>query len=140
MVAVDILGAGGVVLDHDGPDLHGEGTLCVVGRSARPLDGARAVGGVTTAPRTELDLHRSLGVLVLGVGWLERSDGHAIDLPDNLVRCPVDGVLLVAGLAAGVCVESAAVVSRRLALSEVVGLRFIGVCAEPLPVDLVERV
>lgn len=57
-----------------------------------------------------------------------------------MLRRPLDRVRLVAGLAAGVCVEGAAVVGCGLALAEVVGLDLVGIRAQPLPVNLVERV
>jgi hypothetical protein len=43
LVAVHVLCAGGVVLDLERHDLHAEGALGVVGRSACPRDGARGV-------------------------------------------------------------------------------------------------
>lgn len=96
LIAIDVLSTGGVVLNHERLDLHAEGALRVVGGSTSPRDGTCRVGGVTTAPCTEFDLHGGLGVLVVGVRRLESADSLAIDLPYDLFWGPFDGVLLEA--------------------------------------------
>lgn len=122
LVAVDVLGAGGVVLNHERAYLHAEGTLGVVGGSTRPRDGARAVSWVTTAPCAKLDLHGRLGVLAVGVLRLEGANSDTIDLPNDLIGGPFDGVLLVARLAARICVEGATVVGGGLSFAKLLNV------------------
>lgn len=127
-------------MDLERFDLHGEGSFAIVDGATSPLNGARTVTRVAASPSANLDLHGRLWILVVGVGGLEGADCDAIDLPDNLLGRPDDGVLLETILVAGVCVESTAVVGGRLPLAEIVGLDLSGVGAEPLPIDLVKAI
>jgi hypothetical protein len=63
-----------------------------------------------------------LRVLVVSVCRLECADSLPIDLPDNLIRSPFDGVCLEACLAAGIVVEGSAIVGGGLAFPKVVRL------------------
>lgn len=68
--------------------------------AAGPLNGVLGVGGVTTGPDGELDTGRGLGEVVLvgggvpGVGLLEGAADVAVDEPDDLVRGPLDLVVV----------------------------------------------
>jgi hypothetical protein len=138
---VRVAAAGRVVGDADRLDVHAVGPGAVVGRAAGPGDGAGAVGRVTAGPDAELDLHGRLRVLVgLGGGGGQHADRLAVDLPDDLVGGPFDGVRAVRGLGVGGGHPGGPVVGARDALAEVVCLNLLRLRAEPLPVDLVEVV
>lgn len=68
--------------------------------AAGPLDGVLGVGGVTTRPDGELDTGGGLGEVPLvgggvpGVGLLEGAADLAVDEPDDLVRGPLDLVVV----------------------------------------------
>src|SRR5690349_13779234 len=100
--------------------MHGEGTLGVVCWSTGPFDGTRRVCvGITTGPRPELDLHWSLGVLVVGcISSVEGANDGAANHPDNAILVPVDSIGVPFTLCVGDFVELAAVVRSSLALSK----------------------
>lgn len=140
LIAVAVLCASGIILNFQRLDFHSERTFAVIGWTLSPLDGTLGVGRIAAAPSTNLDLHGSLWVLVVGIGRLQHSNRHTVDLPDNLFRGPDDGVFLDLVLVVWVRVESATVVGSRLPFAKEVGLHLSIVGAEPLPVDLVEGI
>jgi hypothetical protein len=120
LVTVDILRTSGVVLDHDRSNYHGERSVGVLSGPFRPLDGSCWVCWISATPRANFQLHWRLRILVVGVGGLECSNSLSVDLPDNLVGSPVDGVLFEACLAPDIIVEGTTVV----------------VCCLPLPKEV----
>jgi hypothetical protein len=114
LILVDVLGTSRVVLDHEVVDLHGEGPLAVVCRTASPGDGTLGVRRITATPCAKFDLHGRLRVLVFGICRLQRSNRFAIDLPYNLCRGPFNGVSLESCLATRVVVKGATVIVCRL--------------------------
>jgi hypothetical protein len=120
LIAVHVLRTSGVVLDHDRSDYHGERSIGILSGPFRPLDGSCRVCWITAAPRANFQLHWRLRILVVGVGGLECPNSLSVDLPDNLVGSPVDGVLFEACLAPDIIVEGTTVV----------------VCCLPLPKEI----
>jgi hypothetical protein len=120
VVAIHVLRASGIVLDHDRSDYHGERSIGVLGGSFRPLDGSGSVCWITATPRSYFKLHWALGILVIGIRGLECSDSLSVDLPDNLVGSPVDGVLFEACLTPNIIVERTTVVISCFALTKVI--------------------
>ena len=140
-IAVLVRLARGVIGHHDALDLHAERALGVVRRPMGPVDGALRVSRVTARPGAELDLHRGLRVLAVGVVVAQRPHRGAAHGPDDPVGGPVDRVrgelaLVVrcrVGLPAGLRVV-------RVPFAEVVRLHLGVVETKPLQVDLVEVV
>lgn len=108
--------------------------------SPRLTNRARSVIGVTTSPGPHLDHHGRLRILVTGILGSNSTDRLAIDLPDNLLARPIDGIGMVVVVIAPVVMSSSTVVATGIAFSKVVGLHVKVVDSKPLPVDLVQVV
>ena len=96
--------------------------------------------GVTSAPRSDLNLHRSLWILSLSVLWFQSSDSDPVDLPHDLIACPVDRIFVKPSLIVRARMKGSSVVCSRLALAEIVALDLCVVGAQPFPVNFVEVV
>lgn len=120
--------------DGHGLDVHGEGSLGVVGLAASPLDSALGVAGVTTSPATNAHTHRSLGVAstALGIGVVQSADGGTVDGPDGLVLLPVHRVGVESRLRVGNAGPSGAIIGGGITLAKVVGLDLGSVATESL--------
>lgn len=104
-------------------------------------DSARVVVRITTGPHSDLDHHGRLRILVGLCGLRsDYADGLAIDLPDNLLTSPVDGVGVEVIVVARVSVEGSTTKALGISLAKVVGLDLRVVSAQPFPVDLVQIV
>lgn len=102
-------------------------------------DSARVVVRITTGPHSDLDHHGRLRILVGLCGLRsDYADGLAIDLPDNLLTSPVDGVGVEVIVVARVSVEGSTTKALGISLAKVVGLDLRVVSAQPFPVDLVQ--
>jgi hypothetical protein len=115
-------------------DVHGEGSLGVVGLATSPLNGALAVVGVTTSPDTDAHTHGGLGVAstALGIGVVESANGGAVNGPDGLVLLPVHRVGVEGVLGVRHTGPSGAVIGGSVTLAEVVGLDLGSVAAKSL--------
>ena len=125
---------GVVVLDLDGVDVHGEGSLAVVGLTASPLNGALAVVRITTSPDTNPHVHGSLRESGAALGLIVRNgtDFIAIDAPLDVVLGPVDRVGVPGvdrSIDRGI---RFAVIGGGITFSEVVGLDLVVVATKTL--------
>lgn len=132
--------SGVVVLDFDGFDSHGEGGLGVVGLAASPGNDALLVVGITTSPDANADSGRGLREVLAAIGFLvlEGADSNAIDQPGDGFGLPVQSVRMELLLGLGDSALGHAVIDGGVAFAEVVHLNAVRVCAEELPIHLVQ--
>lgn len=133
-----VLAGGVVVVDVHRVDIHGEGSLAVVGLAAGPLDGSLAVVGVTTGPDADAEAHGSLWEARAALGVLVGEGAHALAVDQEVdgLLGPVDRVG-VPGLDGGRdLLVGGAVVGGGVTLAEVVGFDLVVVAAEALLISL----
>lgn len=120
------------------PDIHGEGAVAVVGHTTSPLDGALGVGGITTGPDTNAQVHGALGETGATLGFVvgDGADVLAIDRPCDVVFLPVDAVG-VEGVHGGLNgLPGLTIVRGGIALAEVIGLDLVVVATDTLLGDV----
>jgi hypothetical protein len=115
-------------------DVHGEGSSRVVGLTTGPLNRALAVGGVTTSPDTDADVHGGLGEArtALSIGVVQSTDSSTVNVPGNVILLPVHLVGVELTLGVGHTRPSVTVIGRGIALTEVVGLNSTSVTTKSL--------
>lgn len=142
LVAVFILAARGEVGYASTSHVHGVGTLLVVGQSARPFNCAVCVGGVSTGPDTDSDVHGRLREVlsVVRIFVKEGADKASVNVPFDLLSCPERGIIMEVLLRLIDRIVDGAIVGRGVALSKVIclGVGIIG--AHEFPVNFVEIV
>ena len=140
-VAVGVFLAGGVVDGLDGLDGHQEGTFAVVDRAAGPGDGTFRLRRVSGSPRTDLQLHRALGILIFVCGLgSQGSESFAIDRPRDMIGGPVNGVGVKIVLASRIGQVGTTIIDLGVALSIIVGLDIGVINPKPLEIYLVQVV
>lgn len=139
LIRVFVLRSGGIIRHGDRFHVHAERTSRIVGHTTGPLNRALGIARVSTSPGPNLDPHGRLGVLIC-VSRLgsEGAYGDTINLPDDMVGCPVncigmEGIVVVWGR-----VGNTPVIGHGVSLSEIVGLHLVVIPAQELPVDLVQ--
>lgn len=115
-------------------DVHGERSSRVVGLTTGPLNGALSVGGVTTSPDTDADVHGGLGETstALSIVVVQGTDSSTVNVPGDVVLLPVHLVGVEFTLRVGHSGPGITVIGRGIALAEVVGLNSASVAAKSL--------
>lgn len=147
-ITVAVLGSRSIILNGDRLDVHDVGTLGQIDISTSPVAGplscwvGSGFGIGTSNPVTHLDQHGSLWEVLASKSQsigVEKSAGQGtIDIPFNIFRGPVNGVLVVRFDRSGNWMVNSTIIGGRVSLSEEVALnRGVG-GSEPLPINLVE--
>lgn len=141
-VSVLVFGPAAGVRNTHRLDRHSVGALAKVRHAAGPLDCAVGLARVAAGPDAQAQVHGRLREILAAVGVLvfQRPHDGAVDVPIQLLRRPVDRVVVEGVLRGLDGVVDGARVARRVALAEVVGLDVAVVAAHELPVDLVQVV
>ena len=142
LVAVFVLAAGGEIGYTSTSDVHGVGTLFVVGQPTRPFNCAVGVGGVSTGPDTDSNVHGGLREVlsVIRIFVMEGADEVPVNVPFDLLSCPERGVVVEVLLRLIDRIVDSTVVGRSVALSKVVGFSVGIVDAHEFPIDFVQIV
>lgn len=120
--------------------MHGERRLGEVGQTTGPLNCALLIGRIATSPNTSLDIQWALRESLAVVAG-KRPHRCSLQIPDNLVFCPHNGVIEILVLGQpGRQVVLASVVSCSVTLGEVVRLELGIVSSQQLNVNLVQIV
>ena len=123
-------------------DRHGVRCVVVVCHTARPLDRAVGFARIATSPDAQAQVHRCLREVIaaVGVSVHQRPDDRAVDVPVQLLRRPVDRVVVEGLLWCLDRVVDSARIARRVALAKVVRLDVAVVTAHEFPVHFVQIV
>jgi len=144
VVAVYVFLASGEIIDRGALHVHGERPLGVIRDTTSPFDGPWLVlSGVSTGPDSETDSHGCLGIIVASIrgSIRERPDQRAINIPFQLFRSPMGGVIVeVISRIGRDGVVDGTVIGREVAFAEVIGFYICSIAADKFPVHLVEIV
>lgn len=108
--------------------------------STSPLYGTRIPLRISSVPKAQTDLHRSLRKLKASISSTEGTHVLPINRPDQRVWRPVNGIRVEGSLRSRDRIGSRTIVGSYVALAEIVGLHTVGNTTAELPIDLIKIV
>lgn len=108
--------------------------------STSPLYSTRIPLRISSVPKAQTDLHRSLRKLKASISGTEGTHVFPVYRPDQRVWRPVNGICVKGSLGSRDRIRSRTIVGSCVAFAEIVGLHAVCNTAAELPIDLIKIV